>query len=75
MREDEMTPKMAIDFKCSSGWLQWFKLKWNITWQAVSGEGVQSDADLTEKWQERETNRYLVCLEELFQSGLNVTFL
>jgi hypothetical protein len=52
MRVDEMTPKIGIYFKCSSSWLQRFKERWNIIWQAVSGEGVSSDVDLAGKWQE-----------------------
>jgi hypothetical protein len=49
---DEITPKMGIDFKCSSSWLQWLKERWNITWQTDSGEGVSADVDLAEKCQE-----------------------
>jgi hypothetical protein len=52
MRVDEMIPKIGIDFKCSSSWLQWFKERWNIIWEVVSGEDVSSDVDSAEKWQE-----------------------
>jgi hypothetical protein len=50
MRVDEMTPKIGIDRKCSSSWLQRFKEKWNIIWQTVSTEGVSSNIDSAEKW-------------------------
>jgi hypothetical protein len=49
IKVDEITPKMGIDFKCSSSWLQQFKERWNITWQAFIGEGVSVDVDLAEK--------------------------
>jgi hypothetical protein len=41
---------MGIEFKCSNGWLKHFEERWNITWQAMSGDGATADIDLTQKW-------------------------
>lgn len=52
---DELALMITVDFKCSNGWQQQFKDRW----QSVNGE----DADSTQQWQEQvtATNHCAVC--------------
>jgi predicted 3-demethylubiquinone-9 3-methyltransferase (glyoxalase superfamily) len=43
-KADETALKMVTGFKCSKRWLQWFKDRWNITWQSAS-RGASADID------------------------------
>jgi hypothetical protein len=45
---DELALKMTVDFKCSNGWRQQFKDRW----QSVNGEDASAEADSTQQWQE-----------------------
>lgn len=64
---DELTLKMTVDFKCSNGWQQQFKDRW----QSVNGEGASADADSIQQWQEQvtPTNHYAMCPKGHFKSG------
>jgi hypothetical protein len=42
---------MGSEIKCSNGWLDHFKVIWNIKWQAMSGEVDSVDIDSAEKGQ------------------------
>jgi hypothetical protein len=48
---DELALKMTVDFKCSNGWRQQFKDRW----QSVNGEDASAQADSTQQWQEQVT--------------------
>jgi hypothetical protein len=43
---------MGIKFQCSNGWLQRFKQRRNITWQAISEESSAVDVEASDKWHE-----------------------
>jgi hypothetical protein len=43
---------MGINLKCSTGWLQRFKERRNITWHSVSGGGASANLDSADKWRE-----------------------
>jgi len=64
---DESALKMTVDFKCSNGWQQQFKDRW----QSVNGEDASAAADSTQQWQEQvtPTNHYTVCPKGHFESG------
>jgi hypothetical protein len=51
-KTNETVLKIDINFKCSSGRLQHFKQRGNITWHSVSGEYAAADMDSAKKWQE-----------------------
>jgi hypothetical protein len=63
----ESALKMTVDFKCSNGWQQQFKDRW----ESVNGEDASADADSTQQWQEQvpPTNHYAVCTKGHFESG------
>jgi len=51
-KANEIGMKMGINFKCSSGWLQHFKERCNITRKSVSRGDAAADVDSALKWQE-----------------------
>jgi hypothetical protein len=51
-KANEIALKMQIEFQCSNGWLQLFKKRYNITWQAISGESPAVDVEASDKWRE-----------------------
>jgi hypothetical protein len=51
-KPNEIALKMEIEFQCSNGWLQLFKQRRNITWQAISGESSAVDVEASDKWRE-----------------------
>jgi hypothetical protein len=51
-KANEIALKMEIEFQCSNGWVQRFKQRRNITWQAISGESLAVDVEASDKWHE-----------------------
>jgi hypothetical protein len=51
-KANEIAPKMGIEFQCLNGWLQRFKQRRNITWQAISGESSAVNVYASDKWRE-----------------------
>jgi hypothetical protein len=49
---NEIALKMLIEFQCSNGWLQQFKQRQNIRWQAISGESLAADVESSDTWRE-----------------------
>jgi hypothetical protein len=51
-KANKIALKMEIKFQCLNGWLQRFKQRCNITWQAISGESSAVDVEASDKWRE-----------------------
>jgi hypothetical protein len=49
-KANKIALKMGIEFQRSNGWLQRFKQRRNITWQAISRESSAVDVGASDKW-------------------------